>query len=622
MNRKFLLTACIGVAAALGVTGMLAAPGLQGVSGSGLAAAPGASASPQAPVTKAPSPAPAPPAGGATPAPPAIADPAVPPASPVVVDTSSIAQPATPVALVPPVVVPPVVVPPVVVPPVVVPPVVVPPVLAGPRTVVSLTFDDGNADQLAAASILDAAGIHGTFFVISGYIGAAGYLSRADLDRLAAAGHEIGGHTVTHADLTTLPIDEVRRQICNDRVALSSWGFNVRSFAYPFAATSDAVEAVAAECGYASARMLGDIASRFGCADCGAAESLPPADPWYTRALDQVDSTWTLDDLTGAVIRAEAVGGWVQFTFHNVCTASCGSLSITPDLLAQFAGWLHTRGTTHNTVTSTVGDAVGTPGGPVIPGPVAQPGGGVQNPGLETPGTGAAPQCWFQAPYGENVAEFSTVSPGHTGATASRIVMSGYVSGDAKILPSFDLGSCAPGAVAGATYELGSWYTSTTVTQFAVYLRTSSGAWEYWTSSPWFAASADWTQALWTTPAIPAGYTGISFGLNIFSNGELVTDDYSIRDVTAAPAVAPTEPIAPVAPVAPAAPAAEVADPATVPDEEPTGEATVAPESDAPPVPPGETPAPVAAPQIVVDPVTVEPGEAVTTPPTTPAAAP
>jgi hypothetical protein len=407
----------------------------------------------------------------------------------------------------------------------------------------------------------------------------------------------------------------VRRQICDDRVTLTGWGFDVRSFAYPFAATSDEVEAIAAECGYASARMLGDIASRFGCGDCDAAESLPPGDPWYTKALDQFDSTWTLDDLTGAVERAEAAGGgWVQYTFHDVCTTACGSLSITRSMLSDFADWLHDRAATHNTVTETVGEAVGAAGGPVIPGPVVPPTDGVQNPGLETPGTGAAPQCWFQAPYGEHLAEFSMVSPGHSGATASRIVMTGYVSGDAKILPSFDLGSCAPGAVEGASYELGTWYTSTTVTQFAVYLRTVGGGWEYWTSSPWFGASAEWTQALWATPPIPAGYTGISFGLNIFSNGELVTDDYSIVEVTTAP---PAEPVAPTALVAPPtepvveAPALDPAAPSEAPA---SGEAEpTTPPVEPEPLPPAEEPAPPVAVEpapvetVAVDPVAVEP---------------
>ncbi|MDR0345974.1 MAG: polysaccharide deacetylase family protein, partial [Nocardiopsaceae bacterium] len=66
------------------------------------------------------------------------------------------------------------------------------------RTVVSLTFDDGDADQLTAARILHAHGMAGTFYIITGAVGTPGYLTVAQLRELARAGNEIGGHTVSH----------------------------------------------------------------------------------------------------------------------------------------------------------------------------------------------------------------------------------------------------------------------------------------------------------------------------------------------------------------------------------------------------------------------------------------
>jgi peptidoglycan/xylan/chitin deacetylase (PgdA/CDA1 family) len=98
------------------------------------------------------------------------------------------------------------------------------PASAAAVTVVTLTFDDGNADQMTAVSALSQYGLNGTFYVISGSVGAPGYLTRANLTTLAGAGNEIGGHTVSHPDLTTVPLDEVKRQVCNDRVTLSVGG--------------------------------------------------------------------------------------------------------------------------------------------------------------------------------------------------------------------------------------------------------------------------------------------------------------------------------------------------------------------------------------------------------------
>ena len=43
--------------------------------------------------------------------------------------------------------------------------------------------------------------MRGTFYLISGYLGHNGYLTRAQAHTLDAAGHEIGGHTVSHPSL-------------------------------------------------------------------------------------------------------------------------------------------------------------------------------------------------------------------------------------------------------------------------------------------------------------------------------------------------------------------------------------------------------------------------------------
>ena len=45
---------------------------------------------------------------------------------------------------------------------------------ATPLTIMSLTFDDGNADQLAAEQVLKAHGLVGTFYITTGWIGSSG----------------------------------------------------------------------------------------------------------------------------------------------------------------------------------------------------------------------------------------------------------------------------------------------------------------------------------------------------------------------------------------------------------------------------------------------------------------
>ncbi|TNM70298.1 polysaccharide deacetylase [Streptomyces sp. NP160] len=429
--------------------------------------------------------------------------------------------------------------------------------ITGP-TVVSLTFDDGDADQATAQQTMASKGMVGTFYVTTGFVGASGYLTRAQLSSFAAAGNEVGGHTVTHADLTQVASTEAQAQICNGRKVLQDWGFRPTSFAYPFSTANASVEAQAAGCGYTTSRGLGDTRTRFSCGGCVRAETLPPADPHYLRAPDQVDSRWTLADLQGTVTgAANNGGGWVVLTFHRVCsptgTASCpADRSITPALFSQFVTWLdgYRKTTANKTSVKTVDQVVRqykgasypaySPAASVPPKPVAAAGtNALLNDSLET--TDAAttfPQCFQPGGWGTNTAVWSSATPGRTGSRAEQLALSGYSSGDAKLLPTLDLQTCAPSVAPGAAYDVSTWYTSTGTSQFALYYRDASGAWFYWTSSPWFAASSTWTQARFTTPAVPAGATAVTFGLALIANGTLVTDDYALYRAGTGPAAA------------------------------------------------------------------------------------
>ncbi|MEZ2390128.1 polysaccharide deacetylase family protein, partial [bacterium RCC_150] len=419
------------------------------------------------------------------------------------------------------------------------------PAHAAANTVISLTFDDGNADQMTAAATMKTSGLHGTFFVPSGWIDQPSYVTSANLQQLATDGNEIGGHTVTHPDLVNLPSDEVTRQVCNGRVALMNMGFKVTSFAYPFASQDPAVQTIVKNCGFNSARGLGDLYSKD---DTGlpAAETIPPANPYDTAAPEEVDSTWTLSDLENSVTKAQAAGGgWVQLTFHHIATDTDPTLTISPSLFSQFASWLAQQQTAGNVAVKTVDQVIGGAVQPAVSGPAVPPPpppgtNMIQNPSLETLSNGI-PQCWAAGGYGTNTTSYSVVSPGHTGNNAELLTMSGYVNGDAKLLPALDLGGCSPAGTPGHTYTLSAWYKSTTITQFELYYRTGTGYWTYWTASPLFNASNNWTQITWTTPALPAGASGISYGLNIQSNGSITTDDYSMIDATPA-STAPAAP--------------------------------------------------------------------------------
>jgi len=117
-------------------------------------------------------------------------------------------------------------------------------VLPGPRTL-AITFDDGYADGYTVAlPILRRFGDVATFYVVTGRLGEPDHLTAAQVTALAAAGMEIGDHSVSHLDLSRLSPDQLRDQVeqSADRIR-SLTGSAPVTFAYPYGACSPAVVA-------------------------------------------------------------------------------------------------------------------------------------------------------------------------------------------------------------------------------------------------------------------------------------------------------------------------------------------------------------------------------------------
>jgi len=73
--------------------------------------------------------------------------------------------------------------------------------LDAPGVSTILTFDDGGRSALTAAAALEQRGWRGHFFIVTGRIGAPGFLDAAGIRRLRQAGHVIGSHSHTHPDI-------------------------------------------------------------------------------------------------------------------------------------------------------------------------------------------------------------------------------------------------------------------------------------------------------------------------------------------------------------------------------------------------------------------------------------
>jgi peptidoglycan/xylan/chitin deacetylase (PgdA/CDA1 family) len=195
--------------------------------------------------------------------------------------------------------------------------------------VVSLTFDDGDADNFAVAPTLEQFGLKATWYIPSGLVGRPGYMTWDELHQLAKNGNEIGGHSLDHINVGELHGQELRHQVCDDRSNLINHGFQPSAFAYPFGGFSEEAKATVQDCGYQDARII-----------AAGPEGLPPVDAYALRAFPYVVADTNFPKLQRYVsgTRQES-GGWVILIFHHVCDG-CDYYAVKPDVLTRFLRWL------------------------------------------------------------------------------------------------------------------------------------------------------------------------------------------------------------------------------------------------------------------------------------------
>ena len=111
------------------------------------------------------------------------------------------------------------------------------------NAIVTLTFDDGWASQLGAANMLQTAGLHGSFFPITNFLSAP-YMPVDQLKQIKDMGNEIGSHTETHRDLTTLSTADALQELTGSKATLEADGLGpINNFVSPYGATNAAVRA-------------------------------------------------------------------------------------------------------------------------------------------------------------------------------------------------------------------------------------------------------------------------------------------------------------------------------------------------------------------------------------------
>lgn len=143
------------------------------------------------------------------------------------------------------------------------------PMWNGKNKAVTFSYDDGVVFDRRLVDIFNRYGMKCTFNLNSGLMNEHGIWTAEQgvrIDRLTPEelpelykGHEIAVHCVTHANLTTLGDEEVRREILEDKAALEQlFSCKIQGMAYPYGAYDSRIARIARECGIHFSRTCND----------------------------------------------------------------------------------------------------------------------------------------------------------------------------------------------------------------------------------------------------------------------------------------------------------------------------------------------------------------------------
>lgn len=183
-----------------------------------------------------------------------------------------------------------------------------------PKRPVILTFDDGcsrTADNVM--SVFSDFGARGTFFVLgnrlitsSEWDSGRGYrvvtlLNHRQVRELHTAGFEVGSHTMSHPNLTSIPPTEIEREVIDSKKALEDLlQEEIVTFAYPFGAVNHHAKRIVEDAGY-----------DFGCG----VYSGPPKfgmDPFNVRRVPVTRNT-TVFDLALKMLTPYEYYAWMRW---------------------------------------------------------------------------------------------------------------------------------------------------------------------------------------------------------------------------------------------------------------------------------------------------------------------
>lgn len=202
---------------------------------------------------------------------------------------------------------------------------------------ITLSFDDGWKNQYTnALPLLKKYNFPATFFIITEALSTGGYMTPENIQKISHDGYEIGDHTLTHPDLTTLPKKEARKEIVSSRKYLQNLtGQTVDTLAYPYGAENTSIRTMSKNNGYVAARTASTLWSE----GLNASTALR-----YDIASFSPTTAVSLADMKKAVATAKKENKWLVFSFHKIGGNGKDEYSTTVSDLNELLSYIQNSG--------------------------------------------------------------------------------------------------------------------------------------------------------------------------------------------------------------------------------------------------------------------------------------
>ncbi|HUK85977.1 MAG TPA: polysaccharide deacetylase family protein, partial [Candidatus Acidoferrum sp.] len=201
--------------------------------------------------------------------------------------------------------------------------------------IISIAFDDGWQNQYDNAyPLLSSRGMNATFYIISSRVNTTNYMTVAELQTLQNSGSEIGSHSVSHPDFTTLSDAQIQNESQLSKQTLQSWGLSVNDFAYPYGVRNNHTDSIVAKY-YQSARS-GYVGPYI--------IQLPTSQFLLPGFAGETGDTTALSKAENMVDQVSSSNGWTIIFFHNILPTVTNNFSMSTKDFASFLDYVSSKG--------------------------------------------------------------------------------------------------------------------------------------------------------------------------------------------------------------------------------------------------------------------------------------